>query len=258
MSQKVIKGTPRLSEAIRNRRQELGLTIEEAASRAGVGIKTWCRYEAGESIRKDKSKGICKALNWHTLSDEAAEEGAGFDISEYKNHEAWSQYISDCYGEAAAISFVIGSDILFDYLEEDLQELSSMPKGTHVGQLAVSRMKDILPEQFLMRYDYEFLYCLKTNVAKLRGIAHHGAPLVAHSVMQELAIYLFVEEAGFLMECMSQDMEAYGIKGLDAWQEWIYDLFEDMDIVTCLYSDNYLTCDHIYHFDHWTEELFHM
>ena len=43
------------------------LTIEEAASRAGVGTKTWCRYEAGESIRSDKCKGVCKALNWLSL-----------------------------------------------------------------------------------------------------------------------------------------------------------------------------------------------
>ena len=33
MSQKVIQGTPKLADAIKGRRQELGLTIEEAASR---------------------------------------------------------------------------------------------------------------------------------------------------------------------------------------------------------------------------------
>lgn len=256
MSQKVIKGTSQLSEAIRNRRQELGLTIEEAASRASVGIKTWCRYEAGESIRRDKAKGICKALNWRSVP-ETIEDENGFDIDEYRNHEAWSKYICDCYGEAAAISFVIGSDILLDYLEEELQELSSMPKGTHIGQLVVSRMKDILPEQFLMRYDYEFLYCLKTNVVLLRRQAGCGAVITAHTVLQELAIYLFIEEADFLMECMMEDMEKYGIEGLDEWQDWIYDLFMDMDIVTYLYSENYLTCNNIYHFDHWTKEQFH-
>ena len=52
MSQKSIKGTSKLGEAIKSRRQELGLTIEEAATKAGVGIKTWCRYESGESIRR--------------------------------------------------------------------------------------------------------------------------------------------------------------------------------------------------------------
>ncbi len=38
------------------------MTIVEAASRAGVGTKTWYRYESGASIRSDKVKGICKAL----------------------------------------------------------------------------------------------------------------------------------------------------------------------------------------------------
>ena len=58
MGQKSIKGSPELAEAIKRRRHELNLTIEEAASKAEIGTKTWCRYEAGESIRVDKYKGI--------------------------------------------------------------------------------------------------------------------------------------------------------------------------------------------------------
>ena len=54
MAQKTIQGSKTLASQIKSRRNELGLTIEESASRAGVGTKTWCRYEAGESIRKDK------------------------------------------------------------------------------------------------------------------------------------------------------------------------------------------------------------
>ena len=67
MAQKTIQGSETLARQIKSRRNELGLTIEESASRAGVGTKTWSRYEAGESIRKDKCKGICRALNRHTL-----------------------------------------------------------------------------------------------------------------------------------------------------------------------------------------------
>ena len=63
MAQKSISGTLKLAEKIRARRNELHLTIEEAAKRAGLGTKTWCRYEAGESIREDKYRGVCKALN---------------------------------------------------------------------------------------------------------------------------------------------------------------------------------------------------
>lgn len=258
MSQKVIQGTPKLADAIKGRRQELGLTIEEAASRAGVGIKTWCRYEAGESIRHDKAKGICKTLNWHAMPSEADDDTDGFDLEKYKTHDAWSQFLCDQFGEAAAISFAIGSDIVMDYIEEDLDELSKMPRGTHVGQLPVSMTKDMLPAQFLMRYDYEFLYHIKVRAKQLIEIARHNEHFLAHSVIQEMLIYLFVEESKFLMECMAPEMEACGISGLDMWDEWAFDLFEDMDVVTCLYSDDYLTPDHIYHFDHWAEYQFHI
>lgn len=73
MAQKSISSNLELAERIR-RRNELNLTIEEAAKRAGVGTKTWCRYEAGESIRQDKYKGVCKALNWMQLPIEDNEE----------------------------------------------------------------------------------------------------------------------------------------------------------------------------------------
>ena len=67
MNQHTIHGSEALAKQIKFRQNELGLTIEEAASRTDVGTKTWSRYKAGESIRKDKCKGICRALNRHTL-----------------------------------------------------------------------------------------------------------------------------------------------------------------------------------------------
>lgn len=257
MSQKSIKGTSKLGEAIKSRRQELGFTIEEAATKAGVGIKTWCRYESGESIRSDKAKGICKALNWRTLSNENDSNNAGFNLEEYQNKDAWSQYLCDQFGEAVAISFAIGSDFLLDYINDDLDEIARLPKGSHLGQLSVSMMKDILPEQFLMLYDYDFLYHLKVEVLKLRRIAQSGNPIIAHTVLQELAIYLITEESEFLMETMLPAMMSSGISGLDALEDWPFDLFDDMDIVTWLYSNNYLTKDNIYHFDHWAEDQFY-
>ena len=57
MSSRVIEGSLTLDNAIKQRRNELKLTIELAASKAGVGTKTWSRYEAGRSIRQDKSEG---------------------------------------------------------------------------------------------------------------------------------------------------------------------------------------------------------
>ena len=48
MSTKILKGSIELGNKIRGRRNELSLTIEEAAKKAGVGTKTWSRYELGE------------------------------------------------------------------------------------------------------------------------------------------------------------------------------------------------------------------
>ncbi len=257
MSQKSIKGTIALGKAIKSRRQELGLTIEEAASKAGVGIKSWCRYESGESIRSDKVKGICKALNWHAFPNEGGKDEITFDIEYYKNHESWSPYLCEQFGEAVAISFIIGSEIVLDHIKDDLSELSTLPRGSHIGQLPFSMLKDSLPQQFLMRYDYDYLYQLKATVLQLIKNATNPKVFVAHSVMEELAIYLFMEEASAFMECMSAEMEAIGIDDLDELNDWAFDLFDDMDIVTFLYSNRFLTEDNIYHFDHWSEDQFY-
>lgn len=84
MSTKILKGSVELGNKIRGRRNELSLTIEEAAKKAGVGTKTWSRYELGESIRKDKIIGVCKALNWNTLPLQEDSSGFDIDINEYK------------------------------------------------------------------------------------------------------------------------------------------------------------------------------
>ena len=137
MASKSIQGSQTLAKKIRSRRNELGFTIEEAAKRAGVGTKTWCRYEAGESIREDKYRGVCKALNWNYMQEEIDEEK--FNIAECRKYEMWSDYIEENYGEIAAASLAIGSDILFDYVKEDLETLSKMPRYSHIGQIEVSK-----------------------------------------------------------------------------------------------------------------------
>ncbi len=257
MGQKSVKGSSALAKSIKLRRNELNLTIEEAASRAGVGTKTWSRYESGESIRKDKCKGICKALNWHSLPGEAdSNTGDKFDLNDYRKHEAWSPYLVDTFGTLAATSFVIGSDILLDNLREDIEALSSMPKGSHIGEIGTSWLELSLPSQFLMRYDYDFLYILRHTVIQFRLEASVGGQLIAHSVIEELALYLIVEESRFLMETIEANDE-FGDEDYDNWDEWIFDIFDDMDLITFLYSNMYLTNDHTYHFDHWLEKQFY-
>lgn len=41
-------------------------------------------------------------------------------------------------------------------------------------------------------------------------------------------------------------------------EEWVFDLFDDMDIISFLYSDVYLDSEHPYHFCHWNDQQFYM
>ena len=248
MAQRTIQGGTDLAKQIRKRRNELGMTIEEAAYRANVGTKTWCRYEAGGSIREDKCKGICKALNWRNIPDQ--EMTAELSMDTYREGTAWSRFLEKEFGAEAAIDFAMGSDVLLDHIKEDLSELSSMPKGAHIGQIDTSWIKDDLPEQFLVEYDYDFLFNMKCELLRMRFIANSGREMTAHTVLQELILYLCHEEALALREV--------GIGGTPKTDsnEWVFDLFGDMDIVTCLYSDTYIQEDNIYHFSHWNERQF--
>lgn len=253
MAQKSIKGNEELARRIKQRRNELNLTIEEAALRAGVGTKTWSRYEAGGSIRLDKCKGLCRALNWKKILDYDEEDEQEIPIQEYKESGAWSCFLENTFGIGAAISFVIGSDILSDYIREDMAELSSRPAGTHIGQLDISCLNDILPKQFLMNYNYKFLYQMQCILYQMRGYAKNNISMTPHSVMEELILYLCCEEASVLIELNDWEDTIAGEEYFDI-EDWVFDLLGDMDIISFLYSNKYLDSNHPYHFLHWADQ----
>lgn len=120
-------GTPELAAAIRSRREALGLTIDGAARRAGVGTKTWARYEGGSSIRQDKVPGILKALNWRELPTSDYLDCCNALLSIDSSHEAWSKYLEETFGTLTAKAFAYGSDLVFDYARQDLDDLASLP-----------------------------------------------------------------------------------------------------------------------------------
>ena len=254
---KSIPNSPSLSEKIKSRRLELSLTIEEAANRAGVGTKTWCRYEAGESIRADKYKGLCKALNWPVTPTAEQTVNNTTPVEDYRNHEAWSNYLEKVFGYKAALSFAVGSDILLDHIKEDLDELASMPKGTHLGQLPLSFLRDDLPPQFLSDYDYDFVYHIKCTLQLLRHQAKNSQLFLAHSVIEKLLIYLSVEEAEILAD-LEEESKDFENDDTELFNEWVFDLFDDdNDILLFLYSSLYLTTENTYHIAHWFEPQFY-
>jgi transcriptional regulator with XRE-family HTH domain len=258
MDRRSIQGNKELAKKIKLRRNELNLTIEEAALRAGVGTKTWSRYEAGESIRKDKCKGVCKALNWRSFPDGESDVDKKSLVEEFRNHEVWSQFLADNYGPKAAVAFAAGSDLLLDGIKQDLSDLASMPSGSHIGQLNTSFISDELPPQFLMRYDYDFIYHMKCVLLQLRQRAKHGMPMTAHSILEELIIYLCNEEAQAFIELSAGADDSVDNEYFDDSEDWIFDMFDDMDIITFLYSNWYLDVDHPFHFEHWSDQQFYM
>jgi len=168
--------------------------------------------------------------------------------AEYWKNEFWSEDLLSAFGEAAAKSFSIGCDLLENWVNEDMSRLAVMPAGSHAGQLeSGSFIYEELPEQFLTRYDYQF-FCLMSYVLEgLKRKVRRGFDLKPKSVIEELVIYLAIEEAKGFFE--SEDIEFED----DDWDDWIFDLFGDEDVVTCLYSGMYLPKECMYHFDHWTD-----
>lgn len=77
------------------------------------------------------------------------------------------------------------------------------------------------------------------------------------SVLEELVLYLIVEKSEELVRSMASKLTDAGIEYSDTWNDWIFDLFGDMDLITQLYSDFYLTGENTYHFAHWTEKNFY-
>ena len=173
--------TDNIARLIKERRVELGLSVEDAAHKAGVGVKTWYRYESGSPIRVDKVKNVCRALNWSKLPGQ--EE---LDFSEYKNLETWDAFVEANFGVVAALFLAHGMNTVWAYIEEDLERLSEYPKNTHIGELPYSWLAEHLPQQFLMEYDYAFLYKLRAEMAALKRQSNVGVS----SVIQEILLYL--------------------------------------------------------------------
>ena len=58
-----------ITQAMRARREELGLSVSQMSKRAGVSAQTWRNYEAGRSrVRADKQDSVWDALGWEPPS----------------------------------------------------------------------------------------------------------------------------------------------------------------------------------------------
>ena len=248
-------GSKELGAAMRARREELGMTVEQAAGRAHVGQKTWSRYESGESIRSDKVRGVCASLGWKTLGDAyASEDDAEVDEAYFKSigegSKGWVPCIERSFGRKAAAAFCIGSEILLEELSMDLEELAAMPRGSHLGEAGVSLTLPLFPVQFVMQYDYEFIYKLRARLVLLREALPHCDHFRVHMVADELLLRMIDQEAMPAMEAWTEQDDEHS-------DDWVADICEDDDISLYLYSPwSYLERHHTYHFEHWFDHSF--
>ena len=99
---------------------------------------------------------------------------------------------------------------------------------------------------------------MKCALEKYCKIVKSSGSLIAHTVLDELILYNIMSESEFLMEnSILPDLSPEQTEEFYGWDSWAFDLFDDMDIVTFLYSDNYLTEEDSYHFKHWLEPQFY-
>lgn len=263
MAPRTVAGSEELGSLMRARREELGLSIEQAASSAGLGSETWRRYENGSSIRQDKLRVVCRALKWRALpavgsrvSAEDKEPSRGmWELA--TESKGYTLSLVEEYGEGAARVFAVGCDIISDQIKDDLEQLRSMPRGSHVGEAPASWLDNQLPPRWLMRYDYDFLFRLRATVEALRLRAVHpnfdGIPHFTRCVADDLALHLIMEQGMVAFEVSDHQIDQRDV------DEWEYEMNgEDDEVITLLYSEWFDSSpDQQWHFDRWFDRTYY-
>jgi Helix-turn-helix domain len=269
MAPKTEPSSTELGKLMRGRRKELGLTIEQAAASANIGSESWRRYEQGGAIRQDKVRGVCRTLRWPSLPSAGAGDANPADDRASASAEksmwdlaaegaGYSRALAADYGQACARVFALGYDFVSDWLKDDIDSLSTMPRGTHLGELGHSWLAGELPARWLTRYDYEFCYRLRGVVEDLRWRLVHpgydGVPHLTRCPADDLALHLLLQSGASAFDEHDNSPIEDGDVG-----EWEYELNgEDDEIISALFSDQtHPAKDHSWHFERWFEESYY-
>ena len=98
------------------------------------------------------------------------------------------------------------------------------------------------------------MWGMRHILTRFRKAARYANEMTAQSVIEELVLYLVVEESRDIMNEMDFDLDdtnhnyteeddiKYEAEGeyeysYADWDQWAFDLFDDMDIETFLYDD---------------------
>lgn len=198
-------------------------------------------------------------------------------LDEARSEGCWPARLEKELGFAVAYSLQTGLQILHDYIRDDLAKLHDMPAGTHIGELEYSMTEGYLPNQFLMKYDYDFLFRLNRIIERKMAYVEDLGRRDAHRVIDEIIFRavnnianssiddLLKEQpelkAIFCPECDDEEeMETEEDECVPiSYYDWVYDtMFDDADVDMLFIEGFYFTEDDNYHFSHWFEDQFWM
>ena len=146
----------------------------------------------------------------------------------------------------------INVEVINDYLAKEGQSSYKIviPKNAiPVEQQGATELQNYVQQVSgaLLPIILDAMYC---ELERLIAIAGNGGEIIAHSVLDEIILCLIVEEAEFLIEEENLEKD-------NNWGDWVYDIFDDMDVRTMLYSNWYISEDNCYHFSHWLKNQFY-
>lgn len=199
------------------------------------------------------------------------------DLASYKKEPEWSDAMDEYYGHQAAVSFVIGAQMLGDELNTAIRELEGKSAQSTLKDCEETYLADFLPPAYQKRYTRKWLQHMQKVLNAYIDRVHTSDDLRAHTVLEEIIVKtcmdltadymksdiipnlpreIYDEDEGFMRDC--KDGEE--VDPEDVWNNydtWAYDLFDD-DEVNILF-----TCDDVsllkmseYAFSHWDEDQF--
>ncbi|WP_158247687.1 helix-turn-helix domain-containing protein [Actinomyces qiguomingii] len=268
---------PDIAQAMRARRQELGLSVSAMAARAGVSEQTWRNYEYGRTqVRGDKQMGVWEALEWEPpthwkdlaglrailqagttsagpggampmgsgsfgpgfdIPDEAfaafedldpeelaAQAAADLPVPDWDDiptvlSEVYSQRLARTLGEDAARCFALGV-LLYDMsITENLESMAELPRGTHLGELDDTHIGSTLPQLWLTRYDYEFVFQLRESFRDMTrrlvsGVTTDDDPM-ACTIAEILVLHDVFNLGGTIAASRGAGIDE------DRWEGWV-------------------------------------
>ncbi|WP_311471551.1 helix-turn-helix transcriptional regulator [uncultured Actinomyces sp.] len=164
----------------------------------------------------------------------------------------YSPRLAGMLGEKAARCFAMGAFLYDQSLAEDLDGLGELPRGTHLGELEDTHIGTTLPNLWLTRYDYEFVFQMRRSAQllclRLTGeeeLADDG-PLV-RSMAEALALHDV-----FDLGCTIGSATHGVLVERETWEEWVDALSgPDRPARRAIFTMMIPPADSPEHFDNW-------